>query len=94
MLEGHRSTFKAYTNMLEPDIYVEMVIKKDKKGWQNKSPIQSIKLPYQPTRILHTIGTQIPGQKSRQKSKVLLLEVCVTDKTDNNPSPTQKELLN
>ena len=67
-------------------------MKEDKPGWQKAEPVERVYVKYDPKNNLSTHEANLPNQKEK-KFKALESAVCVTNKANQNLTPSQKELL-
>ena len=67
---------------------MELEIKEDQLCWRNKLPLHTINVPYNPSIYFTTLRTQVTNKK-RHIEKDIDKEVCVTDETNQNLTPTQ-----
>ena len=67
-------------------------MKEDKPGWQKAEPVERVYVKYDPNNNLPTHKDNIPNQSDKEVNK-LTSPVCVTNKANQNLTPSQKELL-
>ena len=67
-------------------------MKEDKPDWQKDEPVERVYVKYDPKNNLPTHEASIPKQIDKEV-KALESSVCVTDKANQNLTPSQKELF-
>ena len=67
-------------------------MKEEKPGWQKAEPVERVYVKYDPKNNLPTHKDIIPNQRDKEV-KELTSPVCVTNKANQNLTPSQKEIL-
>ena len=67
-------------------------MKEDKPGWKNDEPVERVYVNYDPMNNLPTHEANLPNQREKE-TKALKSAVCVTNKANQNLTPSHKELL-
>ena len=67
-------------------------MKEDKPGWRKAEPVERVYVKYDPNNNLPTHKSNLPNQREKE-FKALTSAVCVTNKANQNLTPSQKELL-
>ena len=67
-------------------------MKEDKPSWQKAEPVERVYVKYDPKKNLTTHEATLPNQREKE-AKALTNAVCVTNKANQNFTPSHKELL-
>ena len=67
-------------------------MKEDKPGWKKADPVERVYVKYDPKNNLPNHEATIPNQIEKY-DKVSANDFCVTNKANQNLTPSQKELL-
>ena len=67
-------------------------MKEDKPGWQNAEPVERVYVKYDPKNNFPTHEATLPNQREKEV-KALTSAVFVTNYSNQNLTPSQKELL-
>ena len=66
-------------------------MKEDKPGWQKAEPVERVYVKYDTNNNLPTQKATLPNQRDKEV-KALPSAVCVTNESNQNLKPSQKEL--
>ena len=86
--EGYKGTFMDHFHD-EQDDYAELNLKEGKPGWQNSEPVERVYVNHDTKNNIPTQKYTFPNQREKE-FKELASAVCVTHKTNQNPTPSQK----
>ena len=89
--EGYNGTFIAHCHD-EHDVYAELKLKEDKPDWQKAEPFERFYVKYDPNNNLPTHESTPPIQRENEV-KALESAVCVTNKDNQNLTPSQKGII-
>ena len=67
-------------------------MREDKPGWQKAKPVENVYVKCDPKNNLPTHEATLPNQIEKEV-KALTSAACVTNKANQNLTPSQKELL-
>ena len=90
-LEVYKGIFIAHCHN-DQDGYAELNLKEDKPGWQKAEPVERVYVKYYPKNNLPTHKATLPNHREKEV-KAFTSAVCVTNKANQNLTPSQKELL-
>ena len=85
-------TYVGHCNDGEPDSYAKLDFKAHVPGWQEHPPLSSCTIKYHPRTNLPVMTGYLP-MKTDTAEKVLHSAVCVTEESNQNLTPSQRELL-
>ena len=89
--EGYKGTFVSHCHD-EQDVYAELNLKEDKPGWQKAEPVERVYVKYDPKNNLPTHKAISPNQRDKEVN-TFTSDVCVTNKANQNLTPSHKYLL-
>ena len=74
------------------DGYATLNLNEDNPCWHKVEPVERVYVKYDPKNNLPTHKATLPNHIEKE-AKALKIAVCVTNKTNQNLTPSQKELL-
>ena len=89
--EVYKGTFIAHCHD-DQNGYAELNLKEDKPGRQKAEPVERVYVKYEPKNNLPTHEDTLPNQREKE-AKALTNDICVTNKANQNLTPSHKELL-
>ena len=89
--EGYKGTFVDHCRD-QHDSYAELNLKEDNPGWYKSEPVERVYVKYDTKNNLPTHEDTFHNQRQKEV-KALASAVCVTNQSNQNITPSQKELL-